>query len=128
MQPYFVLGISPNADDETIRQAYLAAVKESPPDVNPERFQVISAAYAQIKDEQARLRHHFLRRDQPGGSPLGALVCLRSKDSASALARAQRSWTLRHSPQAARLAFLACVSLGDDSAALRWRQRAQRAR
>jgi curved DNA-binding protein CbpA len=70
MNPYLILGVPPAADDATIRRAYLTAVKESPPDLHPERFQAVSAAYEQIQDEPARLRYRLFRQECPGGSPL----------------------------------------------------------
>jgi curved DNA-binding protein CbpA len=74
MNPYLVLGVAPSADDATIRQAYLAAVRESPPDTHPQRFQAVSAAYDQVKDEPSRLRYLLFNRDCPGDSPLEVLL------------------------------------------------------
>ena len=74
MNPYFVLGVSPEADDETIRQAYLKAVKEFSPDTNPTRFKAVSQAYEKIKDEASRHRHALFNQDCPGDSPLDAFV------------------------------------------------------
>jgi len=47
---------------------------------------------------------------------------LRAKEWQIALVHAERSWALRHSPQAAQLACLAAVALHDGDAALRWRR------
>lgn len=74
MNPYLVLGVAPSADDQTIRLAYLAAVRESPPDTHPQRFQAISAAYEQIKDEPSRLGYLLFNKDCPGESPLDAVI------------------------------------------------------
>lgn len=74
MNPYLILGVSRHADDKAIRQAYLAAVKESPPDTHPERFQAVSAAYEQIKDETSRMRHVLFNQECPGDSPLDVLL------------------------------------------------------
>jgi curved DNA-binding protein CbpA len=73
MNPYLVLGVPVDADDQVIRQAYLVAVKESPPDLAPQRFQAVSAAYEQIKDAARRRRHFLFNRDCPAGSPLDVL-------------------------------------------------------
>jgi len=74
MNPYLVLGVASSADDAAVRQAYLAAVRESPPDTHPQRFQAVSAAYEQIKDEPSRLRYLLFRRECPGDSPLDVVL------------------------------------------------------
>ena len=74
MNPYLVLGLPPEADDQTIRQAYLKAVKEASPDTHPERFQVVSQAYEKIKDEASRRQHLLFHGDCPGASPLDTLA------------------------------------------------------
>ena len=70
MNPYLVLGLAPDADDRTIRRAYLEAIKLSPPDHDPKRFQAVSAAYEKIKDEPSRHRYTLFDRTAPGDSPL----------------------------------------------------------
>lgn len=55
MNPFAVLGIDDAADDEAVRAAYLAAVRRSPPDRDPEGFQRIREAYEAIRDEERRL-------------------------------------------------------------------------
>jgi len=54
--PYKVLGVSPDASDEEIKQAYRRLAKKYHPDLNPgdpvaaKKMQSINAAYEQIKD------------------------------------------------------------------------------
>jgi len=55
--PFEILGVSPDADDETIRRAYLEGVREFPPDRDPGRFRRIREAYDQLRDARSRLRH-----------------------------------------------------------------------
>jgi hypothetical protein len=50
IDPYAVLGISANADADTMRAAYLAKVKEFPPDRDGEKFREIHAAYQMLGD------------------------------------------------------------------------------
>ena len=69
MNPYLVLGVPLDANDETIRRAYLAALKLAPPDLAPQRFQEINTAYEQIKDESSRHRHTLFNKTPPGDSP-----------------------------------------------------------
>jgi len=74
MNPYLILGVPRTADDSRIRQAYLAAIKESPPDTHPDRFQAVSAAYDLIKDESSRIRYYLFHRDCPGATPVDAVL------------------------------------------------------
>jgi curved DNA-binding protein CbpA len=74
MNPYFVLGVPLEADDQTIRRAYLEAVKLAPPDLEPKRFQAINAAYEQIKDETRRNKYALFNKNTPGDSPLDVFV------------------------------------------------------
>lgn len=70
MNPYLVLHVSKDADDRTIRQAYLAAIRAAPPEKNPARFQEITTAYEKIKDAQSRCRHFLFDGDPGGDSPM----------------------------------------------------------
>jgi len=74
MNPYCVLGVSPAADDRTIRKAYLDGVKAASPDTDPQRFQALSQAYEKIKDESHRLEYYLFHKDCPGSSPLDVLL------------------------------------------------------
>ena len=55
--PFAILGIPSDADDETINQSYLDKVRECPPDRDPQQFQQIHAAYQAIKNKRARMKH-----------------------------------------------------------------------
>lgn len=72
MNPYLVLGVSRQADGSAIRQAYLDAIKRATPESDPERFKLVTAAYAKIKDEASRYRYLLFDRECPGDSPLDA--------------------------------------------------------
>lgn len=50
-----MLGIDETADDEVVRAAYLAAVRRSPPDRDPEGFRRVREAYDAVRDEERRL-------------------------------------------------------------------------
>ena len=57
--PYAVLGLPPDADDETIRRRYLELVRQYSPEHHPERFAAIRAAYESLRDLDTRLRHRL---------------------------------------------------------------------
>jgi curved DNA-binding protein CbpA len=55
MDPFAVLGLDENADDEAVRAAYLHALRLSPPDRDPEGFRRIREAYEALRDVESRL-------------------------------------------------------------------------
>jgi len=74
MNPYDVLGVSPQADDGTIRSAYLDAIKRFPPERYPERFTAISESYQALRDENSRLQYELFDMQSGVGSPMQAVV------------------------------------------------------
>jgi curved DNA-binding protein CbpA len=74
MNPYLVLGLPPDADDQRIRQAYLDAVKAAPPDHEPERFQAVSQAYEAIKDADRSIKHRLFTQTSAAASPMDAFL------------------------------------------------------
>ena len=63
MDPFEILGISPDASDDDIRAAYLARVRECPPDRSPDQFEKIRNAYEKLRDPRARIRHRLFSVD-----------------------------------------------------------------
>jgi curved DNA-binding protein CbpA len=57
--PYQVLGLPPEADDDTIRRRYLELVRQYSPEHHPEKFAAVRAAYEQLRDQSTRLRHRL---------------------------------------------------------------------
>ena len=57
--PYQVLGLPPDADDESIRRRYLELVRQHSPEHHPEKFAAVRAAYEQLRDQDTRLRHRL---------------------------------------------------------------------
>jgi curved DNA-binding protein CbpA len=55
MSPFAVLGIEETADDAQVRAAYLAKVRRSPPDRDPDGFRRVREAYEAVRDEEHRL-------------------------------------------------------------------------
>lgn len=63
--PYLLLGVSRAADDDTIRAAYLAAIRECPPERDRVRFEQVRAAYEAIARESDRLAHELFDTHAP---------------------------------------------------------------
>jgi curved DNA-binding protein CbpA len=57
--PYQVLELAPDSDDETIRRRYLELVRQFSPEHHPERFAAIRSAYEQLRDLNTRLRYRL---------------------------------------------------------------------
>ena len=55
--PYRILGLSAVTDDESVRAAYLAAIRDCPPERDRLRFEQVRAAYESIATERGRLNH-----------------------------------------------------------------------
>src|SRR4051794_39984347 len=54
--PYSVLGLPPDSDDDAIRRRYLELVKQFPPGQSPERFAAVREAYDRLRDLPTRVR------------------------------------------------------------------------
>jgi curved DNA-binding protein CbpA len=57
--PYAVLGIAVDSDDETIRRRYLDLVKQFSPEMYPEKFAEIREAYERLRNQTIRLKHEL---------------------------------------------------------------------
>ena len=75
--PYLLLGVARSADDETIRAAYLAAIRDCPPEKDRERFERVRSAYETIASETDRLAHQLF--DTAAPTPLDVVERLRAQ-------------------------------------------------
>ncbi|HKY55264.1 MAG TPA: DnaJ domain-containing protein, partial [Anaerolineales bacterium] len=77
---YEILGVSPDADEKTIKQAYRKLARQYHPDVNPgnkeaeEKFKTINEAYQALSNAEQRkkydeLRAQYQRWQQSGRDP-----------------------------------------------------------
>jgi DnaJ-class molecular chaperone len=73
MNPYDLLGVAPDDDDTTVRNAYLEAVRRFPPEHCPEQFSAVNEAYQAIKDEDSRLRYLLFDTQSTVASPMDAV-------------------------------------------------------
>ena len=83
MHSYHTLKVPLNADSETIRQAYLDAIRRHPPEHEPERFRLVGQAYSSIKSENERLRREMglsVQASDSFASPLEALAAFWKAD------------------------------------------------
>ena len=65
IDPYRILGVDLTAADETIRAAYLTAIRESPPERDRERFESVRTAYEAICNHRRRLAHTLFDHSLP---------------------------------------------------------------
>jgi curved DNA-binding protein CbpA len=63
--PYRLLRVAATADDETIRLAYLAAIRDCPPERDRQHFEQVRAAYEAIASARARLSHALFDTTAP---------------------------------------------------------------
>jgi curved DNA-binding protein CbpA len=57
--PYEVLGLPSDSDDDTIRRRYLELVRQFTPEQQPQKFAAIRAAYEELRDLNTRLRYRL---------------------------------------------------------------------
>ncbi len=55
MNPFEILGITADADDTTVREAYLAKLRFFPPDKDPKGFTRLQEAFQAVQTEEKRL-------------------------------------------------------------------------
>lgn len=70
--PFEVLEIAEDADDETIKKAYLRKVRDYPPERDGEAFQRIRKAYELIQTDKDRIQYSLFYHERPNISTLNA--------------------------------------------------------
>ncbi len=78
--PFAVLGLDENADDDAIKRRYLALVRAWPPDREPERFQALRRAFEAVSGQRERLEQKLLHTSSAALSRL-KLHCLATTGS-----------------------------------------------
>ncbi len=68
MEPFFALGLDLEASDEQVARRYHELVASHPPDVDPERFIVIRAAYERLRTRRDRIAARLFYIDERGRS------------------------------------------------------------
>jgi curved DNA-binding protein CbpA len=79
--PYDVLGLPADSDDETIRRRYLELVREFSPEKHPQRFAAIREAYERLRDLNTRLRYRLFEagRNESVDKIIEELACQSSR-------------------------------------------------
>jgi curved DNA-binding protein CbpA len=79
--PYAVLGLPADCDDDTIRRRYLELVKQFSPERHPEKFAAIRRAYETMRDLDTRLRYRLFEagRNESIDTILEELACRTSR-------------------------------------------------
>jgi curved DNA-binding protein CbpA len=68
--PYAVLGLPQSADQNDVRAAYFALVRQHPPEQDPETFKRVRAAYDKLRTAQRRAETDlFMLQPPPPWSP-----------------------------------------------------------
>lgn len=63
--PYRILGVPTTADDETIRAAYLALIRDCPPERDRKRFERVRTAFEAVSTARGRLAHALFDKTIP---------------------------------------------------------------
>lgn len=72
--PFEILGVDETADDQQIKKAYLAEVRQFPPERFPEEFKRIREAYEKIKTVKDRLRYLLFDTRLPAAEEIAGLL------------------------------------------------------
>ena len=67
--PFQILGLPHDADDDAIRVRYLTLVREFPPERHPERFAEIRKAYEATKNLEDRLKRRLFEPNEHDNIP-----------------------------------------------------------
>jgi curved DNA-binding protein CbpA len=63
--PYEILDVAEDANDESIKKAYLGKVREYPPEKNAEAFQRIRDAFEKIQNDKQRRKYRLFHHEKP---------------------------------------------------------------
>ncbi len=63
--PYYLLDLPEECDDQSVKKAYLQKVKRYPPEQHPERFQEIRTAFESIQTHRDRVAFQLFRTPEP---------------------------------------------------------------
>lgn len=73
--PYRLLGVPETAADDTIRAAYLAAIRACPPERDRQRFEQVRGAFEAISSAPRRQAHALFDSQPPTVQDVLAALC-----------------------------------------------------
>lgn len=75
LNPYAVLAVRVDADDDEVRAAYLSRLKQFPPDRAPREFEQVRDAYELLRDRRRRAQYTLfaVNPEAPLESLLGSM-------------------------------------------------------
>ncbi len=91
--PYEILDVPEESSDSEIKKAYLAKVRQYPPERFPEMFQQIRQAYELIRTESERLSYKLFHTSLPEPVAIAEII-LKKKLKQLVLSRAEFNNTL----------------------------------
>jgi curved DNA-binding protein CbpA len=79
--PYAILGLPADSDDETIRRRYLELVRQFSPEHHPEKFAAVRQAYESLRDLNTRLRYRLFEagKNETVDAIIEELTCRNSR-------------------------------------------------
>jgi curved DNA-binding protein CbpA len=63
--PYLILGVSEDADDAAVEAAYRGAIRQCPPERDPQEFEALRGAFEKIRTRRDRLAYGLFDRTPP---------------------------------------------------------------
>lgn len=78
--PYEILAVSKHSDDSEIKKAYLAKVRQHPPERDPELFQKIRQAYELIQSEEHRMSYSLFYSKMPDPVEIATVIMRRTAE------------------------------------------------
>jgi len=115
MYPFFVLDLPHDCTDQDVEDRYHALLLRFPPDVAPDQFTLIRAAYEALRDERQRLSTRLFYHDDDTqivdsmGLPIGRVYDLRY-----ARRPAGGAWTAETIDERGDVGRHACVATTED--------------
>ncbi len=79
IDPYTILGIDTDADDEAIKLAYLDQIRRYPAEHDAQRFAQIRAAFERIRSRHERLGYRLFESEPPTPQSLLAHLAISAK-------------------------------------------------